>query len=52
MNRTGAPSNTIILMHTVSKDNSVDLYDIIIDLKDKGYVFETMDYLFRPRLLI
>lgn len=45
-------NGAIILMHTVSKDNSVDLYDIIIDLKDKGYVFETMDYLFRPRLLI
>lgn len=45
-------NGAIILMHTVSKDNEVDLYDIIIDLKKNGYVFETMDYLFRPRLLI
>ena len=33
-------NGAIILMHTVSKDNSVDLYDIIIDLKKNGYVFE------------
>ena len=45
-------NGAIILMHTVSKDNMVDLENIIIDLKKKGYVFQTMEYLFKPRLSI
>lgn len=41
----------IILMHTVSKDNAVDLEHIIVDLKTQGYIFETLDHLFQPTLL-
>ena len=44
-------NGAIILMHTVSKDNMMDLEDIIINLKEQGYIFETMEYLFKPRLL-
>ena len=32
-------------MHTVSKDNSEDLYDIILKLKNEGYIFSTLDEL-------
>ena len=35
----------IILMHTVGKDNMVDLKDIILELKEEGYVFSTIDKL-------
>lgn len=33
----------IILMHTVSKDNAVDLEQIILDLKKEGYVFKSIE---------
>lgn len=36
-------SGAIILMHTVSKDNKVDLELIIDTLKNKGYVFKSID---------
>lgn len=36
-------NGAIILMHTVGKDNMVDLKDIIIDLKEEGYVFSSLD---------
>lgn len=36
-------NGAIILMHTVSKDNMLDLEDIIIDLKEQGYVFSNID---------
>ncbi len=36
-------NGAIILMHTVSKDNSVDLNDIIIDLSKEGFVFKTLN---------
>ena len=45
-------NGAIILMHTVGKDNAIDLEDIIVDLKKDGYIFKTMEHLFRPRLLI
>ena len=45
-------NGAIILMHTVGKDNAVDLEDIIVDLQKEGYVFKTMEHLFKPRLLI
>ena len=38
-------NGAIILMHTVSKDNSEDLYDIILKLKNEGYIFSTLDEL-------
>lgn len=38
-------NGAIILMHTVGKDNMVDLKDIIIDLKEEGYVFSSIDNL-------
>ena len=38
-------NGAIILMHTVSKDNSEDLYDIIIKLKNDGYIFTTLEEL-------
>lgn len=36
-------NGAIILMHTVSKDNMVDLKDIIISLKEEGYLFSTVE---------
>lgn len=33
----------ILLMHTVSKDNAVDLESIILKLKNDGYVFKSID---------
>ncbi len=36
-------NGAIILMHTVSKDNAVDLESIIVQLKDEGYIFKTID---------
>lgn len=33
----------IILMHTVGKDNAVDLSKIISGIKDKGYAIKTLD---------
>ena len=33
----------ILLMHTVSKDNAVDLEKIIVDLKNEGYVFKSIE---------
>lgn len=33
----------ILLMHTVSKDNAVDLEQIILDLKKDGYVFKSLE---------
>lgn len=36
-------NGAIILMHSVSKDNSLDLKDIIIDLNKKGYIFSSLD---------
>lgn len=33
----------ILLMHTVSKDNAVDLKNIIVELKNQGYVFKSLD---------
>ena len=36
-------NGAIILMHSVSKDNTLDLKDIIIDLKEKGYIFSSLD---------
>lgn len=36
-------NGAIILMHSVSKDNILDLKDIIIDLKEKGYIFSSLD---------
>ena len=36
-------NGAIILMHSVSKDNALDLKDIIIDLKGKGYIFSSLD---------
>ncbi|MCM1130707.1 MAG: polysaccharide deacetylase family protein [Roseburia sp.] len=36
-------NGAILLMHTVSKDNAVDLKDIIIQLKNDGYVFKTIE---------
>ena len=36
-------NGAIILMHTVSKDNAVDLEDIILKLKNDGYVFKSID---------
>ncbi|MDE6047689.1 MAG: polysaccharide deacetylase family protein [Anaeroplasmataceae bacterium] len=36
-------NGAILLMHTVSKDNAVDLEDIILKLKNDGYVFKTID---------
>lgn len=38
-------NGAIILMHTVGKDNMVDLKDIIMKLKEEGYVFSTVDTL-------
>lgn len=38
-------NGAIILMHTVGKDNMMDLKDIILKLKDEGYVFSTVDNL-------
>lgn len=38
-------NGAIILMHTVGKDNMVDLEDIIIKLKDMGYVFSSLEEL-------
>lgn len=38
-------NGAIILMHTVGKDNMVDLKDIILELKEEGYVFSTIDKL-------
>lgn len=38
-------NGAIILMHTVGKDNMMDLKDIILKLKDEGYVFSTIDKL-------
>ncbi len=38
-------NGAIILMHTVGKDNMVDLKDIIMKLKEEGYVFSTVDNL-------
>lgn len=39
-------NGAVILMHTVSKDNAVDLDDIIKELKSQGYVFSNVDELF------
>lgn len=36
-------NGAIILMHTVSKDNSVDLFDIINDVSKEGFVFKTLN---------
>ncbi|MDE5715324.1 MAG: polysaccharide deacetylase family protein [Anaeroplasmataceae bacterium] len=36
-------NGAIILMHTVSKDNAVDLEQIIIQLKNDGYVFKSIN---------
>ncbi|MDE7095599.1 MAG: polysaccharide deacetylase family protein, partial [Anaeroplasmataceae bacterium] len=36
-------NGAILLMHTVSKDNAVDLEDIIKKLKNDGYVFKSID---------
>lgn len=36
-------NGAIILMHTVSKDNSVDLYDIINDVSKEGFIFKTLN---------
>lgn len=36
-------NGAIILMHTVSKDNAVDLKKIILKLKNDGYVFKSLD---------
>ena len=36
-------NGAIILMHSVSKDTTLDLKDIIIDLKEKGYIFSSLD---------
>lgn len=36
-------NGAIILMHTVAKDNMVDLKDIIISLKEEGYLFSTVE---------
>lgn len=36
-------NGAIILMHTVAKDNMVDLRDIIISLKEEGYLFSTVE---------
>ncbi|MDE6407917.1 MAG: polysaccharide deacetylase family protein [Anaeroplasmataceae bacterium] len=36
-------NGAILLMHTVSKDNAVDLEDIIIQLKNDGYIFKSID---------
>lgn len=38
-------NGAIILMHTVSKDNMVDLDDIIKELKNEGFVFKSIDEL-------
>ncbi len=38
-------NGAIILMHTVSPDNSSALKDIILDLKEQGYTFKTLDEL-------
>lgn len=44
-------NGAIILMHTVSKDNAVDLESIIVDLKADGYIFTSIEQLFKPMLL-
>lgn len=36
-------NGAIILMHTVSKDNATDLEKIIVDLKNDGYNFNSID---------
>ncbi len=36
-------NGAIILMHTVSKDNAVDLNKIILKLKNDGYIFKSLD---------
>ncbi len=36
-------NGAIILMHTVSKDNAVDLTKIILKLKNDGYIFKSLD---------
>lgn len=38
-------NGAIILMHSVSKDNMMDLKDIIVKLKSDGYTFETLEKL-------
>lgn len=38
-------NGAIILMHTVGKDNMVDLEDIILSLKEQGYVFSSLEEL-------
>ena len=38
-------NGAIILMHTVGKDNMVDLNDIIIELKREGYLFKSIEEL-------
>ncbi|MBO5711772.1 MAG: polysaccharide deacetylase family protein [Acholeplasmatales bacterium] len=39
-------NGAVILMHTVGKDNAVDLDDIIKGLKNEGYIFSSIDELF------
>jgi peptidoglycan-N-acetylmuramic acid deacetylase len=39
-------NGAVILMHTVGKDNAVDLDDIIKTLKSDGYIFSSIDELF------
>lgn len=36
-------NGAIILMHTVSKDNAMDLEKIIVTLKNDGYIFKSID---------
>lgn len=38
-------NGAIILMHTVGKDNMVDLKDIIVTTKEKGYTFSSVNEL-------
>src|SRR5690625_2121181 len=35
----------IILLHTVSEDNAAAIEDIIVELKDQGYHFKSLDEL-------
>lgn len=38
-------NGAILLMHTVGKDNMMDLKDIIIELKAQGFIFSSVDEL-------
>ncbi|MFZ3591411.1 delta-lactam-biosynthetic de-N-acetylase [Bacillus sp. DJP31] len=42
---------SILLMHTVSKDNSIAMEKIITDLQAQGYVFKSLDDLMMKRVM-